>query len=128
MAAHQLSQEQQTELLELAKRWGIIAADEAYGERGPGLDVDLAGLEQIATLLQRGILQGFCEQATQKQANCLSETIPCPQCGQECQVQIPPEPQRTMTLTGGDFELAEPNGHCRTCRRSFFPSPHGTQD
>ena len=127
MAAHQLSEDKCRELLDLARRWGTIAANEAYGETGPGLDVDLAGLEQIALLLQKGILQGFCEQATTEQARQLTETIPCPQCGEECEVPESP-PQRPMTLTGGEFSLAEPQCYCRTCRRSFFPSADGAQD
>jgi hypothetical protein len=124
MPSHRLTDEKRRDLVEFAKGWGKIAADNAYGPEGPGLDVDLAGLEEIAVELQQALLSGFCEATTQRQAGRLKETLPCPDCGRECPLQPPDEAKapRSMTLRGGEFELAEPRGYCRSCRRSFFPS------
>jgi hypothetical protein len=136
MPSHQLKEGKRRELVELAEGWGRIAAGEAYGPDGPGLDVDLAGLEEIAVEMQRALLKGFCEVATQRQARRLPEIQPCPQCGAECQVEQPvghspldgKERSRPMQLRGGAFDLAEPRCYCRSCRRSFFPSADGVAD
>lgn len=124
MPSHRLTDEKRRDLVEFAKGWGRIAADNAYGPEGPGLDVDLAGLEEIAVELQQALLDGFCEATTQRQAGRLPETLPCPDCGRECPAKPPDETKapRSMNLRGGSFELAEPRCYCRSCRRSFFPS------
>lgn len=135
MPSRQLTDEKRRELVEFAQGWGKIAADEAYGPEGPGLDVDLAGLEEIAVELQQALLKGFCEAAAQRQSDRLPETQPCPQCGAECRVESPPDetargkPEpRPMQLRGGSFDLQEPRCYCRRCRRSFFPSADGAAD
>lgn len=124
MPSHQLTDEKRSELIEFAKGWGRIAADNAYGPEGPGLDVDLAGLEEIAVELQQALLGGFCEATTQRQADRLTESSPCPDCGRECCLERSDENDRSrpIRLRGGAFELAEPRCYCRACRRSFFPS------
>jgi hypothetical protein len=130
MPSHRLSEEKRRELVEFAKGWGKIAAAEAYGPEGPGLDVDLAGLEEIAVELQQGLLSGFCEETTQRQGDRLTETLPCPNCGQECSPR-PPDMRkgpRHMTLRGGSFKLVEPRYMCKACRQSFFPSADRTAD
>lgn len=133
MPSHRLTEEKRRELVEFAKGWGKIAADEAYGPDGPGLDVDLAGLEVIAVELQRAVLAGFCEETTRRQGGRLPETLPCPSCGEECSLTPPDEKTkkrgpRSMKLRGGAFRLAEPSYYCRPCRRSFFPSADGVAD
>ena len=80
MPSHRLTDEKRRELVEFAEGWGKIAVDEAYGPDGPGLDVDLAGLEEIAIELQRALLSGFCASATRRQSGRLSQTLPCPEC------------------------------------------------
>lgn len=51
MPSHLLTDEKRRDLVEFSKGWGKIAAENAYGPEGPGLDVDLAGLEEIAVEL-----------------------------------------------------------------------------
>jgi len=136
MPSHQLREEKRRALVELAEGWGRIAAGEAYGPDGPGLDVDLAGLEEIAVQMQQALLKGFCEATTQQQGGRLPQTLACPQCGAECEVEPregkrPPDRKgrsRSMQLRGGAFELVEPRCYCRSCRRSFFPSADGAAD
>lgn len=132
-----LKDERVRELTALAQRYGGILADEAYGPEGPGLDVDLTTMEDLAVRMQRALLQGMCEQLTRKQAGHLPHTVPCPGCGRECEVEPPRPPDcgekeegstRPMQTRGGAFELAEPRCHCRSCRRSFFPSADRAAD
>ncbi len=125
MASHQLSEQKLVELAELVEGWGKIVAHEAYGEAGPSLDVDLAGIEEIAVRVTQALVKGTCEELTRQQARRVPTTLPCPDCGRECDVQ-PAEAAngktRPMQLRGGTFELAEPRCDCPACRRSFFPS------
>lgn len=130
MVAHRLSEDKRRELIDFALGYGKILAGEAYGLQGPGLDVDLAGLEDIVTQLQQALLKGFCETVTTRQAQRVAEVLPCPTCGQECAVERPKQndTSRAMQLRGGMFELAEPKCYCRSCRRSFFPAADGAAD
>ena len=47
MALERLSQEKRTQLKGLAHGWGKIIAEEAYGENGPGVGVDLATMGDL---------------------------------------------------------------------------------
>lgn len=134
MPSHRLKDEQVQFLVELARGYGKILAGEAYGPEGPGLDVDLAGMEELACLTQQGLLEGLCETLTERQGRQLPDTVACPKCGAECSVEAPDERSdgesrsRRMQLRGGTFQLKEPQCYCRQCRRSFFPSTDGTAD
>lgn len=44
---------------------------------------------------------------------------PCPQCGQRCELITK---KRKTASIDGEIEVAEPEGCCPFCRRSFFPS------
>lgn len=135
MPSHQLKDEKVQELAGLVEVWGKVLAGEAYGPDGPGLDVDLAGMEELATMMQQALLSGLCEELTQRQLQRLAATQACPECGCECEVQSPEETPdessgrtkvpRRMQLRGGSFGLKEPRCYCRRCRRSFFPSTDG---
>jgi uncharacterized protein with PIN domain len=43
----------------------------------------------------------------------------CPHCGSICDLEIS---QRKMTSIDGEMTLPDLVGHCRKCRRDFFPS------
>lgn len=43
----------------------------------------------------------------------------CPQCGTRCEVV---SSKRRVTSVDGPIELPELEGHCPSCRRSFFPA------
>jgi hypothetical protein len=134
MPSQGLKEEKMQELAGLVRGWGKLLAEESYGSDGPGLDVDLEDMEELAVTMQQALLEGLCEELTQRQAGHLSETLPCPVCSHECEVQRPgetaavggsPDPPRRMQLRGGSFALHEPECYCRTCRRSFFPATDG---
>ncbi len=131
MPSHQLKDAKVQELAAQVEGWGKILAEQAYGPEGPGLDVDLAGMEELALMMQQALLAGLCKELTRRQAERLPARQPCPDCGRECEVQRPDEKpggkpeSRRMQLRGGSFELQEPRCYCRQCRRSFFPSADG---
>jgi hypothetical protein len=119
MGTRKLTPEDLEAISQLAKGWGKIVSRRAFGEQGPGLDVDLAQMEQVAFAAAQGLLAGALETATSQQAAQLGNSQPCPNCGRVCPVTID---ERTVEVRGGRFEHREPLCHCPTCRRDFFPS------
>ena len=91
MPSQGLKDDRVRELAVLAEGYGKLLAGEAYGPQGPGLDVDLATMEDLAVAMQEGLLKGLCETLTQRQAERLAERQPCPVCGRECRVEQPDE-------------------------------------
>ena len=112
MPSHGLTDEKRRHLVEFAKVWGEMTAEKAYGPEGPGLDVDLAGLEEIAVELQHALLIGFCEVTTRQQAGRLPETLSCPDCGRECAVSII---LRNQSLTAPRREARDQCGDAILC-------------
>ena len=124
MSSSKVSDRKRREVEELARGWGELLAREVYPD-GPGLDVTLADMEEIAACAARAIVGGALTKMTDDQAACLDETQPCPTCGKECPVQ---RKSRPIAVRGGTATLNEPNAHCSTCRRAFFPSAPGAED
>src|SRR5215218_6699408 len=88
-------------ITELAKRWGKIVVKEHWGERGPGPDVNLDQMEQLALAAVRGLLAGTLETATRQQAHTLGQEQPRPDCGKLCPLTTE---DRTITTGDGPFE------------------------
>lgn len=124
MASGKLSDKDLAEIHALAKQWGKIVVRRAFGEEGPGLDVDLDCMEQVAAAAAAGLTQGALEEATGKQAQHLPAEQPCPTCGHLCPSQPQPRP---IVVKGGQFLHCEPACHCPACRRDFFPSASCSQ-
>src|SRR5207249_11927092 len=80
MATRKLSPEELQAVSRLAKQWGKIVVRHAFGEQGPGLDVDLAQMEEVAYAAAQGLSAGALEEATARQGEQLGEQQPCPQC------------------------------------------------
>jgi hypothetical protein len=119
MGTRKLTAEDLARIAEVAKDWGKIIVRRAFGDQGPGLDVDLAQMEQIAQAAARGLTAGTLEEATAQQAQLLGDQQPCPNCGRPCPVTTEGRP---IDVSGGTFEHREPVCYCPTCRRDFFPS------
>lgn len=119
MAKHKHTSDDLQAFFELGRNWGKIASRHAFGEDGPGLDVDLTDMEQVANAVMRGVAAGTLEAATTQQARRLEGNQPCPGCGRSCPVV---RDTRPVTARTGPFEHDEPKGHCTACRRDFFPS------
>jgi hypothetical protein len=118
MPQRQLSAEKLQEIHDLAVGWGKIIARRAFGEPGPGTDIDFMALEQIAAAAARGLTEGTLATLSEQQAQTLAAEQPCPDCGRLCPVGSEPRP---LTVKGGQLTLNEPVCHCPDCRRDFFP-------
>lgn len=123
MATTSMDQPDLGELKELAHGWGRIFAKEAFGEQGPGLDVDLTSMESVALVGAKALMAGVCEALTERQAQRFADPQPCPGCGQPGR-RKPEAKHRTIQLRVGEFDWAEPVYECPNCRRDFFPSTH----
>jgi hypothetical protein len=106
------------ELRHLAAQWGRIIARRACGADGPGLDVDLAAMEQIAQAAAAGLTEGTLQTLLEQQAHALGAQQPCPDCGRPCVVR---RQQRPLHVQGTQLPHSEPVCHCPDCRRDFFP-------
>ena len=119
MATRKLTPEELQAVTRLAKQWGKIVVRQAFGESGPGLDVDFAQMEEVARAAAQGVTAGAIEAATMQQGIPLGERQPCPKCDKLCSV-APAE--RPFHRKGAEVQLREPKCYCPTCRRDFFPS------
>ena len=107
---------------ELAAQWGKIVARRAFGEQGPGTDVDFTTLEEVARAAAAGLTEGTLTVLLEQQAQTLADQLPCPDCGHLCSVG---RESRPFDVRGATLPLSEPICHCPTCRRDFFP-PQGS--
>jgi hypothetical protein len=120
MATPRFTPEELQELRTLAARWAKIVSQRAFGDDGPGLDIDFRTMEQIATVAAQGLTEGTLQLLLQQQADKLPQEQPCPHCGQPCRT----EPhKRPLTAQGATIEQVEPVAYCPDCRRDFFPPP-----
>ena len=119
MAAAARTNQQLDEIHDFATQWGKIVARRAFGEQGPGLELDLSALEQIASAAARGLAEGTLATLLEQQAQLLPAQAPCPACGCVCAVTREP---RQLTSQGGTLTYDEPRCHCPACRRDFIPS------
>src|SRR5437868_979677 len=82
----------------LAAEWGKVVARRAFGPQGPGLDVNLCVLEELALEVSRGLVEGTLDTLLEQQAAALGAEHPCPACQHLCPVKREP---RTLRLKGG---------------------------
>jgi hypothetical protein len=107
-------------LRDMASGWGKIVARRAYGDEGPGLDLDFDSIESLAVDMGRAVIEGAIQEILRKQSQRLGDHQPCPRCGRACPVDTEP---RTIQVRGGTAAYDEPVCRCPACRRDFFPSP-----
>jgi hypothetical protein len=118
MSTPRFTAEELDQLRALAAEWGKIVSRRAFGDDGPGLDVDFRTFEQIATVAAQGLTEGTLQLLLQQQADKLPHEQPCPTCGQLC----PTQPHsRSLTAVGAEIQQTERLAHCPDCRRDFFP-------
>jgi hypothetical protein len=122
MGTRKLTSDELQQLHELAKQWAKIISRRAFGDDGPGLDVDFRAMEQIAHAAAHGLTEGTLDLLLQQQADKLPPDPPCPDCGTSC----PTKPtSRPLTARGAKLSQTELVAHCPACRRDFFPPPAG---
>jgi hypothetical protein len=119
MASRTFNDKDLAEIHSLAKQWGKIVVRRAFGDQGPGLDIDLDTMERIAVAAAAGLTAGAMEEATAQQAHLLDAELPCPTCGRLCPATVEDRP---IVVRGGQFLHREPACRCPACRRDFFPS------
>jgi len=124
MASKEAQERMLKEIQEIAEGWGKLIAREAFPE-GPGRDVSLAEMEELAIVASRALVKGAVEAMTAAHGEQLGPEAPCPGCERMCPLE--PVPRRVV-VRGGEATLSEPVGHCPTCRRDFFPSVAGAED
>jgi hypothetical protein len=107
-------------LRDMASGWGEIVARRAYGDEGPGLDLDFDSIESLAVDMGQAVIEGAIQEILRKQSQRLGDHQPCPECGRASPVDKRP---RTIQVRGGAVTYDEPVGRCPACRRDFFPSP-----
>ena len=118
MATRKPTPEDLAAIRALAKEWGKIVSRHAYGDSGPGLNVDFDEMEQIAAAATAGLSEGVIEHLARQHAQRLPETLPCPTCQRSCQLR---RERREVVARGATVALDEPVAHCSACRRDFFP-------
>jgi hypothetical protein len=123
MTSARPSSEDVRTLRALAAEWGKVVARRAFGPQGPGLDVNLSAMEELALEVSRGLVEGTLGTLLEQQAQALGAEHPCPACQRLCPVKREP---RTLHFPGGhQVPHDEPFCHCPDCRRDFFPPPAG---
>ena len=123
MPTPRFTPEELRELHGLAARWAQIVSKRAFGDDGPGLDVDFNTFEQIATAAAQGLTEGTLQLLLEQQAGKLPPNQPCPTCGKLCPTQSRTRP---LTAQGAEVQQVERIAHCPDCRRDFFPPAGGT--
>ena len=124
MASKEARERRLKEIQEIAVGWGEIIAREAFPD-GPGLDVTLADMEEIAAAASQALVRGAVQTMTSSQGERFGNEAACPSCGRMCALE---RAFRPMVVRGGDATLSEPVGHCPACRRDFFPAAAGVED
>jgi len=109
-----------SDLREMAYGWGKVVSRRAYGDEGPGLDIDFDSIESLAVDMGQAVIRGAIEEVLKSQGKHLGEHQPCPGCARACPVNTE---SRTIQVRGGTVSYNEPICHCPACRRDFFPSP-----
>ena len=127
---------QPEELFHLRNRaygWGKVVSRRAYGEEGPGLDLDFDVIASVAVEMGQAVLRGAIEEALNTPWNLLGHHQPCPECARACRRDLFPSPlelaARLAQLLSGDpgenrprcgpkHFLRRRRGSARRCGRS----------
>jgi len=118
MARRSLSPDDLAAIRTLAEQFGKIIGKRAFGPDGPGPEVDLTAMEEVAVEAARALTQGAVEDLLRRQAQHLPVTHPCPSCGRTATAR---ETARPIVVRGAVIEHREPVCYCSSCRRDFFP-------
>lgn len=118
MPTPRFTPEELRQLHDLARQSAKVVSTRAFGDDGPGPDVDFRTFEQTATAAAHGLTEGTLQLLLQQQADKLPAEQPCPTGGT-------PRPARSrtrpLTAQGATAEQVERIAHCPDCRRDFFP-------
>ena len=105
-------------LRDMAYGWGKIVSRRAFGDEGPGLDIDFDSIESLAVDIGQAVIKGAIEETLKTQLKILGDCQPCPQCARACPLDTE---SRTIQVRGGTIEYAEPLVIARHVAGIFFP-------
>jgi len=92
---------------------------EQFGEEGIPKEITFSEIEEIGHQVGQLAAGAMDQSLPLWHAKHLAAMEPCPQCGEDCQVQ---QRQRSLQTRDGTVTLDEPVCHCSRCARDFFPS------
>lgn len=95
----------------------LISA-EKYGERPP-LKTTWAQIEEAGHEIGKLMATEFDQLVQRQHAEHFDQKATCPQCAKSCS---PVVKHRDLQTRDGTADLSEPEFHCVSCERSFFPS------
>src|SRR4030088_155388 len=79
-----------SEIRDTAYGWGKIVVRRAYGDEGPGLDLDFDSIESLAVDMGQAVIRGTVEEILKTQFSRLGDPQPCPKCQRACPVAKAP--------------------------------------
>lgn len=98
--------------------------DKLYGPEGPAWGTRLTEIEELLLAVREVLTEKMLDDALSRQAaHPPAAALTCPGCRQPLASDATND--RILATQAGEAEWAEPEGYCRRCRRSFFPSVQG---
>jgi hypothetical protein len=98
--------------------------DKLYGPDGPPWGTKLTEIEDLILAVREVLSERMVADALARQAEAQDKSTAvyrvCPGCQESLTCEDANE--RILDTRAGEAEWAEPEGYCRCCRRSFFPS------
>jgi hypothetical protein len=93
-----------------------------YGPDGPAWGTKLTEIEDLFLALREALSEALLDDALARQAASHDKgpALTCPGCPQP--LACAGTQERILETRAGEAAWAEPEGYCRHCRRSFFPS------
>lgn len=104
-----------------------MLASRGFGEEGPPRNTTFAEIEQFGHQAGRMLGRAIDSHLASQHAAHFSGEQPCPTCNEKCPPEESPHKLSLQTIDG-DITLHEPNCHCSSCRRAFFPGTHRIAD
>lgn len=129
-----MGKEARNEDLELSReeqehfdRLVALLAKRRFGEDGPPRNTTFAEIEQFGHQAGRMVARAIDSQLVSQHAAHFTDEQPCPTCNEKCPSEESPH-KLPLATVDGDISLHEPNCHCSSCRRDFFPGTHRIAD
>jgi hypothetical protein len=101
-------------------------ADKLYGAQGPAWGTKLSEIEALLLDIREVLSEELLGLALQRQAAAHEQSQEkfrsCPSCQRPLAWDKQETQERVVETDVGEAQWAEPEGYCRRCRRSFFPS------
>ncbi len=101
--------------------------DKLYGAQGPVWGTKLSEIEALCLDIREVLSEEVLDLALQRQAVAHEQQTEekfrvCPSCQRPLSWDEKEAQERIVETAAGEVEWSEPEGYCRRCRRSFFPS------